>query len=164
MLIFAIDPGPREHGWCLVEILPGERPSWHSAGKAIDVTPMFAAPDLAAVLVERPSGYVHEHARGAALLDTAYQAGLLVGLASAASEGRHTVQDMPPEQWRVAVTGLRSPSDAQVKAALGRLLDLPARSNAHERDACGLAVGWALRTGALVGGRGRRTPRPTPAE
>ena len=36
MLIFAIDPGPREHGWCLVEILPGERPSWHSAGKTDD--------------------------------------------------------------------------------------------------------------------------------
>lgn len=175
MLILAIDPGavsrpanrrpsdPEEqrHGWCTLRILPDQRPEWCDAGHDLDaeVSNKLRAIGVNVVAVERPAGYIHEHARGAALLETAYAAGLLMGRAEGAGKVAHAIS---AEQWRGCVVGLTSPSDAQVKAALGRLLTLPARSNAHERDACGVGLGWALRSGALVGGKGRRLPAVAP--
>lgn len=166
MNILAIDPGcaakptlknPRPgcalHGWCIVRILPGLRPEWMVCGHTeatLVLRAMDAHPD--AVVVEQP-GRVHTESANMPLLLTAFAAGEFVGRAS---ERGLAVSTLTAEVWRATVTGLRAPSDAQVKAALGRMLDLPARSNAHERDACGLALGWALRTGALIGGRGRQ--------
>lgn len=172
MHILAIDPGcaakptlknPRPgcalHGWCIVSILPGLRPEWLDSGHdEADVIHgrMAARPEV--VVVEQPSR-VHTEAANMPLLQTAFAAGQFYGQALE----RGLAATLTAETWRATVTGLRSPSDAQVKAALGRMLDLPARSNAHERDACGLAVGWALRTGVLIGGRGRRlATSPTP--
>lgn len=168
MILLAIDPGaaakptkknphsdPARHGWCLLEILPDQRPQWVNAGHdpaGLIVDLMELASDLDAVVVERPTR-VHREEAGMPLLETAFAAGEFHG--RALSVGRQA-STLSAENWRTAVVGLRSPSDAQVKAALARLLDLPARSNAHERDACGVGVGWALRSGALVGGRGRR--------
>jgi hypothetical protein len=149
-------PGPALHGWCIVRILPGLRPEWVDSGHDdADVIHGRMAARPEAMVVEQP-GRVHTEAANMPLLQTAFAAGQFYGQALE----RGLAATLTAETWRATVTGLRSPSDAQVKAALGRMLDLPARSNAHERDACGLAVGWALRTGVLIGGRGR-TPRPT---
>lgn len=43
-------------------------------------------------------------------------------------------------EWRRAVIGKSNASDAEVKRVLSALVALPARSNAHERDAVGLAL------------------------
>lgn len=169
MLLLAIDPGaaakptprnphpdPARHGWCLLEILPDQRPRWHSAGHDTEDTVLcqMRTAGVAVVIVERPKR-VHREEVGMALLETAFAAGEFHGIALVTGRRAATLS---AESWRSAVVGLRSPSDAQVKAALARLLDLPTRSNAHERDACGVGLGWALRSGVLVGGRGRRTP------
>lgn len=174
MLILAIDPGcaakptprtprpdPARHGWCLLEILPDQRPVWCNAGhdeRGLLVDLIKMSSDLGTVVVERPSR-AHKAEANMPLLETAFAAGEFAGLASAAGRAVHV---LTAEVWRLTVTGLRGPTDAQVKAALGRLLTLPARSNAHERDACGVGLGWALRSGVLVGGKGRRLPAVAP--
>lgn len=149
-------PGPALHGWCIVGIEPDQRPRWVESGhdEADVVRRQMALLDIDAIVVEVPSR-AHKEAVNVPLLLTAFAAGEFYG--RSLESGRRTAA-MAAESWRTAVAGLRSPSDAQVKAALGRMLVLPTRSNAHERDACGLAVGWALRTGVLIGGRGRRRP------
>lgn len=42
-------------------------------------------------------------------------------------------------EWRRAIVGKRNASDAEIKTALSRLVDLP-RTNAHVRDSIGLAL------------------------
>ena len=174
MMILGVDPGapakptpaaprpePARHGWALVEILPGERPRWVDAGHDTEdvVRCWMRVAGVSHVAVECPAR-VHTAEAGMSLLATAFEAGrfhgcaLEMGLVSAVLTAEH---------WRQRVTGLRSPSDAQVKTTLARLLTLPARSNAHERDAAGVALGYALWTGALPGGRGRLIPRPATA-
>lgn len=169
MRIFAIDPGaqakptpknprpdPACHGWCWIDMPPGERPVWIEAGHSTEeVVRQKMIHAGSTVVVERPVR-AHREAAGMSLLDAAFEAGRFYGYALG---NGFAAGVLSAEQWRNAVTGLRSPSDAQVKEALSRLVTLPKRSNAHERDACGLAVGFALRAGYLVGGRGRLTPR-----
>lgn len=173
MVLLGIDPGaPAKptptnrtpvalHGWCLLDVQPGERPRWVDAGHDREDTVRchLRTRGVSCVAVECPAR-VHTAEAGMSLLATAFEAGrfhgcaLEMGLVSAVLTAEH---------WRQRVTGLRSPTDAQVKTALARLLTLPARSNAHERDAAGVALGYALWTGALPGGRGRLTPRPAGA-
>ena len=175
MILLAIDPGaaakptpknprpdPARHGWCLLEILLDQRPQWVSAGHDTEDTVRchMRTAGVTTVVIERPTR-VHREEVGMSLLETAFAAGWFYGVALETIGSANTLS---AEHWRTAVVGLRSPSDAQVKAALVRLLDLPARSNAHERDACGVGLGWALRSGVLVGGRGRRTPSAAVAE
>ena len=51
------------------------------------------------------------------------------------------VLEVTAAQWRRAVVGGKSPSDARIKAVVSRVVKgMPTRSNAHERDALGCAV------------------------
>lgn len=43
-------------------------------------------------------------------------------------------------EWRRAIVGSRTPTDAQIKATIARLVDISKRSNNHERDAIGVAL------------------------
>lgn len=177
MLVLAIDPGcaakptprtprpdPARHGWCLLEILPDRRPVWVDAGHGDEATVRchMRTAGVGVVVVEQPSR-AHKEEANMPLLQTAFFAGYFHGVAL---ERGLTAGVLSAESWRLTVTGLRGPTDAQVKAALSRMLALPARSNAHERDACGVGLGWALRSGVLAGGKGRRLPAvatsPTP--
>ena len=66
--------------------------------------------------------------------------GLLAGFAGA--DGLRVVTCTAAE-WRSALVGSRSPSDAEVKQAVRlRIPNWPAKSNAHQRDAAGCAL-WA---------------------
>jgi hypothetical protein len=170
MILLGIDPGaPAKptpanrtpialHGWCLLDVQPDQRPVWVSAGHSemaglIDL--IEHASDLDAVVVERPVR-AHKMEANMPLLETALAAGEFYG--RAAQMGRAAAL-LSAESWRACVAGSSSASDARVKTALGiHLPNLPKRSNPHERDAAGVALGWALRSGLLVGGRGRLTP------
>ncbi len=95
------------------------------------------------VAIETPSGYIHEHARGKALLAAARQAGELVGALRA--DG-HTVVECSAVEWRKALCGRGTATDARVKQMVRtRVSNWPARSNAHERDAAGVAMFCELR-------------------
>lgn len=174
MIVLGVDPGspakptpaaphpePARHGWALVEILPDQRPRWVDAGHSTEdaVRCRMRVAGVSHVAVECPAR-VHTAEAGMSLLATAFEAGrfhgcaLEMGLVSAV---------LTAEDWRMCVAGSRSPSDAVVKVAIGHLVALPRQTNAHERDAAGVALGWALRSGVLVGGRGRLTHRPVTA-
>lgn len=168
ILVHGVVPGPERHGWCLLLVEPGQRPRWLAAGHddLADVGDVASATaervgGRLMSVVERPAGYIHEHARGAQLLATAFAAGALWHKLGGRSLLGPCAQ-IAPERWRSVVCGKPTPSDADVKRALGIHLTLPARSNAHERDACGVALGWALLAGIVVGGRGRTDPSPAP--
>lgn len=161
-LVLGVDPGAKLHGWCLLALAPGQRPRWAAAGhhdaaslgQAVRAETVGLG-DVLISVVEKPAGYVHEPARGAALIETAFWAGALwqqLGGTSLAGP----CHLLSPEQWRRVVCGKGTPSDAEVKSALRVRLALPARSNAHQRDACGVAWAWAQMSGLLVGGKGRR--------
>jgi len=168
MIVLGVDPGaPAKptpgnrapvalHGWCLLDVQPGERPVWVDAGHDTTDFVLSRMRDTApgAVVIERPSR-AHTVEVNMPLLATAFAAGEFYG--RALEQGR-TAAVLTAEDWRVCVAGSRSPSDAVVKVAVGRLVALPRQTNAHERDAAGVALGWALRSGLLVGGRGRLTP------
>jgi hypothetical protein len=174
MILLGVDPGaPAKptpgnrhpvalHGWCLLDVQPGERPRWVSAGHDTTDFVLSRMRDTApgAVVIERPVR-AHKMEANMPLLETALAAGEFYG--RAAQMGR-TAALLSAESWRACVAGSSSASDARVKTALGiHLPNLPKQSNPHERDAAGVALGWALRSGLLVGGRGRLTPPATSA-
>ena len=98
-----------------------------SVGEVVDMW----APTL--VAVEVPQGYVHEHARGKALLDAARLGGELVGHLRTVVE---RVEQVSAQEARKALCGRATATDAMVKAAVGyRVPTWPRRSNDHERDA-----------------------------
>ena len=98
---------------------------------------------LDVVGIERPSGYAYSAARVGPLLDAAWQGGELAGWA-ANSHLATTVATVPAGDWRRLVVGTPSARDAQVAAALGSWVVDLGRTNAHGRDAIGVAIGAAL--------------------
>ena len=150
MIVLGIDPGPETHGWALLD-MSGPRPKWIDASKSTSdgmriVIPQ-TAPDLVAVEVPSrvlPFGKpVAQRARGAQLAATSLQAGRILGACDGL--GYEAVQ-IDAATWR-KVLGART--DATIKTAIARLVEgCPKRSNVHERDAAGVAIGayrrWML--------------------
>ena len=100
-------------------------------------------PRLDVVGIERPMGYAYQAARVGPLLDAAWQGGEFAGWATHAGIAT-MVAAVPAGDWRRLVVGTPSARDAQVAAALGSWVVGLGRSNAHGRDAIGVAIGAAL--------------------
>jgi Holliday junction resolvasome RuvABC endonuclease subunit len=98
-------------------------------------------------------GYAFAQARTAMLMATSEVAGIIQGLAFAAKCG---MTFFSAREWRSVIVGAPAPSDAAVAAALSSLVELPKRSNAHHRD----AVGVALATRLALGLPAERLSRP----
>ena len=82
---------------------------------------------------------------GTGLVRAARQTGIFVELARARGA---LVLEVPAARWRKGLTGRGNATDAQIKIALSGLLR-GERTNAHERDALGLARHawlWATKT------------------
>lgn len=156
MRAISIDPGSTEISWALLEDIAGAqigrarligcgtRPAT-IAGLRDIVT--GACPRIDVLAVERPKGYIHEHARGAALLDTANVAGGIAWVAPLLGIAR--VVEMSKAEWTPKLVGIPrvrgkfagQAGDVAVNAALPRWVEgLPKRSNQDVRDAIGLGV------------------------
>lgn len=105
------------------------------------------------VVIERPAGFVYAAARAAALIDTAYQAGRFACMAQKMVPA-DAVVELPAQAWRAALLGrprvrgqfAGTAGDAAVKnAVLALVKDWPKTSNAHARDAAGVAIVGARR-------------------
>ncbi len=64
-------------------------------------------------------------------------AGQIIGYARALDV---RVVTFSAHEWRGAIVGDRTPSDADIKRVLSRLVELPKQSNNHERDAIGCGL------------------------
>lgn len=162
LVVLGLDPGSTAHGWAVLLVsLAGAR--YHSAGHWAGsaarlvrllhhrqrVTPADpACPPIDLVAVEVP-GAVYKLSCIKQLLLTAGQAGRALG----AAEGVGLAHvDVAPGVWRLAVVGSNAPHDALIKDKLPpQIVGWPARSNAHVRDAAGVALyaGRAALTGDL---------------
>jgi Holliday junction resolvasome RuvABC endonuclease subunit len=144
LLVIAFDPGPTTCGLAVVQRTRGSArfisasniPSTQAA-----VREALATSGASIVAVETPSGFIHQHARGAQLLATARIAGMIVG--QAAALGLATLE-MSAQDWRRPFCGgghRGVPGDAAVKAAIRVFVtDVPKRTNTHVRDAIALAT------------------------
>jgi Holliday junction resolvasome RuvABC endonuclease subunit len=153
--ILAFDAGPRKTGWALVSM--ARSPSVLSVGevasRAEDLAALVADTSPAHVGIEVIKGYAFAQARTAMLMATSEVAGIIQGLAFAAKCG---MTFFSAREWRSVIVGAPAPSDAAVAAALSSLVELPKRSNAHHRD----AVGVALATRLALGLPAERLSRP----
>jgi Holliday junction resolvasome RuvABC endonuclease subunit len=174
MIIFGVDPGPTSSGWAVVECAGG-RLNFLEAGSGnldlvCDHVVKFLDPDSRggqetyrfAVECPRPffpvvrPGDDPGRQRGlmisqaTQLIATARAVGEIVRSALARVK-RDQIFEYTASEWRTAVCRRSNPTDAQVKEAITRLVaGWPSRSNAHHRDAAGVATAaaWWVRTKA----------------
>lgn len=155
MIILGIDPGPSECGWMSIEndedARERSRP-WrvHNCGNLLARREPIAElledciPD--AVAIERPKWQDHgrnpvaTRAIASNLIETNYVVGRIAEMVLALGI---TLIEIAAQTWRLGLLSSRSPSDAQIKRALERLLGLPTRTNAHQRDGGGIALAAA---------------------
>jgi Holliday junction resolvasome RuvABC endonuclease subunit len=153
VLILGIDPGPNTCGFAVIEqtamqrtvgryLEGGARPSDFEILDSL--IHGFVLQGGNHVAIERV-GLAHRPEAIHSLIETAHVAGICEGIA------RHrcpSVSLTPAVAWRRSLTGRNNASDANIKTALlARLSDVP-RTNAHVRDAAGLALvsAWNLFT------------------
>lgn len=148
--IVGFNPGPTKSGWCVAELALADRGMvrFIRGGQCRSIHEEFcriieaARPGplhpLLLVGVEQPEGFIHQHARGAQLLETARVAGEIAGLARLSG---YRVAQLPAGKWRHALAGKNNASDALVARACAMFVrGMPKKSNSHVRDALGLAV------------------------
>jgi Holliday junction resolvasome RuvABC endonuclease subunit len=152
ILVLGVDPGPTSHGWALVHVTGLDGGRFVICGECKDqpaenILRLVKTPSgLLAIEVPArflPSNGTHYPAVAGALMGTTYQAGRLASIAE--DRGLASVE-MTAADWRREVCGKGAAKDGQVAEAVGRLVSgWPKRSNAHVRDAAGvaLAAGWA---------------------
>lgn len=156
IVVLGVDPGPSSHGWALVRVVDLQSAEWLACGD-VDVTEIGSlfsrigveCPEPALVAIERPAGGGYSPATVPPLLETAYQAGRVAGVAERLAL---SVRPLAAADWRREVVGRGNAENAAIKDAVLRLVrGWPKRSNAHERDAAGvaLAAGWAELRGRL---------------
>jgi Holliday junction resolvasome RuvABC endonuclease subunit len=156
-IILGIDPGPAECGWMSLENdedVPERSGPWHVhncgnvPSKRKRVLELFEQLDPDAIAIERPKW--QDHGRNAVatraiasnLIETNY---VVARIAEMVRTRGAALIEIPAQTWRLGLLNTRSPSDAQIKRALERLLagGLPKRTNAHERDGGGIALAAA---------------------
>lgn len=144
IVVLGIDPGPTSHGWAVICVHDLQTAEYLACGEseAVRGLPFFTPVPPALCAIERPAGGGYSPATVPPLLETAYQAGILSGMA----RGRNLeVTPLCAADWRREVVGRGNAEDAAVKDAVTRIVrGWPKRSNAHQRDAAGvaLAAGW----------------------
>jgi Holliday junction resolvasome RuvABC endonuclease subunit len=159
MIVLSFDPG-RAIGHACIDFLasrgcPGGRPriialeTIETAAAIHGTSPFSRALDILSayephraeciVAIETNDTYVtrERNVNPAPFINAARIGGELAGYARALGL---RVVEVSAHEWRRAIVGKRTASDAEVKAAIGRIVDLPKQSNAHERDACGVAL------------------------
>lgn len=150
-MILAVDPGSSSCGFALVEPA-GTRVEYVDAGAFPADGDAFAAlfrglhARIHTVAVERPAGYAYDPARSKHLLATGVSAGGVAWVG--AWLGKRVVEVTATEVRRAllgkARLGPRAKEgdvDRLIKAALpGLVLEMPARTNVHVRDALAVAV------------------------
>lgn len=143
MRVLAFDPGA-EIGWAaldhtgkLLDSYGSTRGMNHVEQILSDFSRVASAADI--VAVERnPFFATGQRAfNPSPLIDAAFVGGTIKGLAM--GHGL-TVVEASAHQWRQAIVGKRTANDAEVKAALLRIMPGLPRCNAHVRDAIGLAL------------------------
>ena len=148
MRILGFDPGPTTTAWTPIEVEGQRVRRWLDHG--VVRHPVEIADQLhrqlpgTLIAVETPSGYVFEHARGRALLDTARVAGEIFGIATSLG---WRVERLSAQEWRKAVVGRANASDGHVRGALAVLIRNMPRTNNHQRDAAGCALAVAMKLG-----------------
>lgn len=146
--VLGVDPGTAHVGLAVVEISPNGQCYWIGARtiRPEEISPALfsnyrTTMDVTFVAVEVPEGR-----NGPAikfLAPTARIAGECFGIARTLG---FKAEYLLPREWRKPVTGKHNPSDKQIHDALDDVMDLPTRSNAHERDAAGIAVVVGIQT------------------
>ena len=145
MICLAFDPGPKTCGFALAKLKPEMRgrPMFIGGGKVDSDHETISIclrdhREVDIVAVETPAGYVHEHARGAQLLETRGEASMIAAIARVIGL---LVVEMTAGEWRRQLTGKSNASDAVIARACAMLASgLPKRSSVHTRDALGLAI------------------------
>lgn len=155
-----LDPGPSTTGYGILEMGRDRRGLGRFVAcgqiRSSDEFELLAVLDRAGrgalVCVETPSASMRAGEDRKAILSIASEliatsrqagwiAGYVAGLWQASDEPGPAPFTASAEQVRAAIGAGRSPSDAQVKAAVQRwVTDLPKISNAHERDALAVAL------------------------
>jgi len=158
LIVLGIDTGPDQHAYVLLRFDHSHSIAFVELGMAdtptlggLERTYTFAA-------LERPAGFAYKPAIVCALLKTAYEAGCVCGQLQARGV---PVVPLCAADWRRDVCGNGSATDAVIKDAVTRLVrGWPKRSNAHHRDAAGvaLAAGW-LRLREQGGSMGEATQK-----
>lgn len=142
MIVLALDPG-RSIGHAVLDF-ESRRPRILLLEVTEDTNPAMSWMHLNAsispiIAIETNETYVtrERNVNPAPFINAARIGGELAGYARAL--GLRVVA-VSAHEWRRAIVGKRNASDADIKAAVSRLVDLPKRSNAHERDAIGVAL------------------------
>jgi len=160
--VLGIDPGPEQSGWMLVRATGGGAAHYVEAGvvpsRGRDFARLLSRFQLAAVAVERPRWHAREaspvamRAMAQQLVETMYVAARFIERVRACTPPVHCLE-LPAAVWRKGLLGNGQSNDAAIKRALAPILKLPKRTNAHERDAGGVALA-AVRLLANKGGAG----------
>lgn len=147
MKILGIDPGPAESGWMTIwqrakGLQFANSGNVDSKRRAFTELLDVEKPDV--IAIERPKW--QDHGRNAVatraiasnLIETNY---VVARFAEIAVARGIKLLEIPAQTWRLGLLRSRSPSDAQIKRVVVALvLGLPTRTNAHERDAGGVAI------------------------
>ena len=139
-LVLGIDPGAVT-GWCLLDLAPS-RPRWLDGGSfrgPLAWLPMWSLAEF--VAVESVAGVFPRAGFGTgmatALLHAAELGGRILGQCQVRGVA---TQQASALEWRRGIVGSAQASDARVKAVLELRVDAMPRTNAHARDAAGVAL------------------------
>lgn len=177
MIVMGIDPGSQKHAWAILGV-QGRAPGLYlEHGIADDIDAMIAKirdnrtrvlPQRHEMLVaiETPSHYIPRSKGNDGA--TFSQASALMAMMAHVGEIRRACKDLvgvemvelTGAQWRVPVAGVANAPDARIAAAITELVnDWPKRSNAHHRDAAGVALAAAWGVRAPVRPEAPRSPK-----
>lgn len=155
MIITGFDPGSNKTGWCSLDVrgggtVPVEATFFEAgivASEPYELAELLRALKPEVVAIEKLEGFAFGGGKGpgvvSALVASSRVAGMLSGLAYAA---QIEAVEMTALVWRKLVIGNASAKDVQIADVVpARVHGWPKRSNAHTRDAGGVALATALR-------------------
>jgi len=165
MRLLGIDPGPTSCGWALIAVETATfarslRVDWIDGNEITSSRSAFIGlliahrPDV--IVIERPRWHGTDGAdlkktagMAANLIETTYPAARFAEIAHCTGRPCY---EIPAQTWRHGLLGRNSANDADVTRALNVFVrKMPKRSNAHKRDACGVALAAAR---AIANGQG----------
>lgn len=151
--ILGVDPGAKHIGLTVVEMDQEGHSTWITSQvvKPDKVEPslflQFRLEHDASVMgIEIPEGRNGPAVKfippTAEIAGAAWMAGKVYGL---------TTVRLTAREWRKHIVGKGNASDAEIALALADHMELPTRSNAHSRDAAGVAIvaGWMTYLGRI---------------
>ena len=146
MIVYGIDPGPKLHGWAILDVTLQKRVLL-SAGRAStqEIIDQLGQQQVQLVAIEWASqvlgvGSIQRvRAISKTLIATQAEAGRL--LQACETRGMKVVK-ISASDWRLGIVGTRSPTDKRVRESMGRLVTgaFPKEAGAHAYDAAGVAL------------------------